>query len=207
MIKWARMYDHSSSAAADATVPLAHDAAADPNRSTASTSSTSLILPGPQHGPAAPPRRSIQRSSAPTEQQHSRPPSKPLKFALPALDSPTSAVSTASDTLFGDMSATGGFTSAWGSSAARPQTSPMQTARSGGAEAPPPSMARASMPELAAALRRSASVPHPAGPKAGGKCGSGVISKGREAQAESILELWDLKRAMEQTAKRDKVPF
>jgi hypothetical protein len=103
-----------------------------------------------------------------------------------------------------EMPATDAAESCCADATPEPQIAPLQTARSGGDEARPPTAARASMPELAAMLRRSASVPHPAAQRVGGADGvSSAALKGRERQAESILELWDLKRTMERTAKRD----
>jgi hypothetical protein len=93
--------------------------------------------------------------------------------------------------------------SPWADVTPEPRIAPLHTALSGGDEPQPSSSARASMPELAAMLRRSASVPHPAAQRAGGAGGSAASLRGREQQAESILELWDLKRTMERTAKRD----
>jgi hypothetical protein len=120
------------------------------------------------------------------------------------LDSPMSMGSTAGSLSMDSVLATDGLDSRWADQAPQPRTVPLQTARSGGSEAPPPSAARVSMPELTAMLRRSASVPHPVAQRAGGAGISAAVVKGRERQAESILELWDLKRTMEQTAKRDK---
>lgn len=103
-----------------------------------------------------------------------------------------------------EMLPTEAVESPWADVTPEHRTAPLHTARSGGDEPQPPSSARASMPELAAMLRRSASVPHPAAQRAGGGGGVSAASlRGREQQAESILELWDLKRTMERTAKRD----
>ena len=103
-----------------------------------------------------------------------------------------------------EMLPTKAVESPWADVTPEQWTAPLHTARSGGDEPQPPSSARASMPELAAMLRRSASVPHPAAQRAGGASGvSAAALRGREQQAESILELWDLKRTMERTAKRD----
>ena len=103
-----------------------------------------------------------------------------------------------------EMLPTKAMESPWADVTPEHRTAPLHTARSGGDEPQPPSSARASMPELAAMLRRSASVPHPAAQRAGGASGvSAAALRGREQQAESILELWDLKRTMERTAKRD----
>lgn len=165
-----------------------------------------MLLPGPHYGGAIP--AGARPAAASVE--------LPKWFSdgapsLPSLNSPTSAFSAVSSMPFADDDDTAGpkphhISSPSAVTRSRPSTSPLQPARSAERQGPAPdALVVASMPDLGTLRRSASAAPYSNLMASGGAARGGGrdAAHAREAHAQSVLELWDLKRALERTARRD----